>query len=310
MAVSLSSVENNKPSAWQKAKAAIVGSTVAGIGAQAIMIPTGLGLINGLTKINRSVTRDEIMTLNKAGSTILRTTGLANKGVEILRSVKLKQFKLLTKLLPKELAKILTGLNPYVQVAMGRNAAFDFTTNKVLCGNKMPLSQFHELGHAMNFHKLGGFSGKLGKFFQDLRLDVVMGRLKESIGKSVSKKFPVAGFALALASSFIGITALFKNKKAEGEKPVGFWDKTTTFIKNNAGKLSFMTMLPIVIEEGLASLKGQKLAKTLLSPQLFKKVKISNALGFTSYLAAATIVGLSTMFAVKIRDKIAQPNIK
>ena len=103
---------------------------------------------------------------------------------------------------------------------------------------------------------------------------------------------------------------IIKNKKAEGEQPKGFWDKTTTFIKNNAGKLTFATTLPMIFEEAIASFKGESFAKKLLSPELFKKVKLQNRTGLLSYIALGIFSGISAMLAVKVRDRIAQPDVK
>ena len=309
MTISFSGNQQQYPTLGQNTKAVIKGSLVAGLGTAAVMVPVSLGLMNQLAKVNRSVVQQELATLNQAGNTILKTSGLADKGVKILRKISLKPFKQFFKLLPEKISKVMKMLNPCVQIAAGKNAAFDFAANEVLCGNKMPLAQFHELGHAMNFHKLGGFMGKFGNILQNLRLDLFPARMKE-LGAGITKKFPIAAAALALTGAAISYIALFKNKKATDEKPVGFWDKTTTFIKNNAGKLTFATMLPMVLEEGLASLQGQKLAKKLLSPELFKKVIKSNAIGFSTYLLAAVGAGVAMRLAVKVRDKIAQPNLK
>ena len=70
----------------------------------------------------------------------------------------------------------------------------------------------------------------------------------------------------------IALIALLKTKKAEGEQPTGVVDKATDFIKNNAGKLTFATFIPTLIEEAMASIKGNKMAKELLNPQMAKKI--------------------------------------
>ena len=61
---------------------------------------------------------------------------------------------------------------------------------------------------------------------------------------------------------------------------------------------------PAVIEEAMATQKGNKLAKKLLSPELFKKVKHVNNLGFITYLMAPIAIGVGTFLGVKAKDKI------
>ena len=53
-----------------------------------------------------------------------------------------------------------------------------------------------------------------------------------------------------------------------------------------------MALLPKVAEEGFATLRGNKFAKQLLSPELFKKVVKTNALGFSTYVIAAVLAGV------------------
>ncbi|MBQ2611149.1 hypothetical protein IJF81_02015, partial [bacterium] len=77
-------------------------------------------------------------------------------------------------------------------------------------------------------------------------------------GKILQKCRPMALLAIPVSQ-----IALWKTKKAPGEEPKNGLDKTTTFIKNNAGKLTFLAFLPTLLEEGLASVKGNKLAKKL-----------------------------------------------
>ena len=105
----------------------------------------------------------------------------------------------------------------------------------------------------------------------------------------------------------IGAIAIFKRKKAEGEETNGVFDKVTTFIKNNAGKLTLASMLPMVAEELKASARGNALAKKILSPELAKKVVKANRWGALSYIATAGVTALAVCLGSKIRDAIAGP---
>ena len=138
-------------------------------------------------------------------------------------------------------------------VWQGKNAVCDPVLKDIATNmDKTPAVTFHEMGHALNSTK------KLGKILQSVRWPMQM-----------------VGVPLILA------TALLKRKKADGEKPKGFFDKTTTFIKNNAGKLSFAAFLPTLMEEGLADIRGLKLAKQAgLSSDFLKRMSVSNLKGW------------------------------
>ena len=73
-------------------------------------------------------------------------------------------------------------------------------------------------------------------------------------------------------------------------------------MRDNAGKLAFAASLPMLIEEGLATQKGNAFAKKLLSPEFAKKVSKSNAVAYCSYLLAAVFGALGARVAVKIKD--------
>ena len=136
------------------------------------------------------------------------------------------------------------------------------------------LTVFHEIGHALNTHP-----------------NTINKLLKQS-------------HKLSLLRLPIILTALCKNKKAPEEQPKGCLDKATTFIKNNAGKLVFATFIPLLFEEGLASIRGYQQAKKYLKPELAKKLPPAYALAFSTYLAGAIISGLGIHLGVKVRDAV------
>ena len=108
----------------------------------------------------------------------------------------------------------------------------------------------------------------------------------------------VAPIGLALFGAFT------KNQKAEEGKELTKGQKVSNFVRNNAGKLSFLAMVPMLLEEGLASIKGGKLAKQVLSPELAKKVSKTNKLAWCTYLCAAAAAGVGSFLAVKIKDVV------
>lgn len=161
----------------------------------------------------------------------------------------------------------------------GFNAGFSPIGNAVhINTQKMGLAGFHEIGHAINFN-----NSKFWKAMQKYRFSAI----------------PIAGL--------LALTALCKRKKVEGEEPTGTFDKITTFIKNNVGKLTFAAMLPVVAEEMKATARGNKIAKELLNPELYQKVVKSNRLGALTYVGMAVLLSVGAYAANKVRDAIAKP---
>ena len=179
---------------------------------------------------------------------------------------------------PKNYRKNLS--DSFTTIALnGENTYYAFVDKKIILHkNKLNFAAFHEIGHAMNSNL-----SKIGKILQKSRI-------------------------LILLSAPILIIAMLKNKKSSEEKPKNKLDKATTFIKNNAGKLAFATYIPLLIEEGLASMKGNAFAKQLLSPELARKVAKFNGLGFLSYLLKAIFCGLGVYFGSKARDEVLKEN--
>ena len=245
--------------------------------------------MNKLKEIGKALTDSEYGAVKNATSKILKVTGLDKKGVSILSATaensdaisKVLQKELsgniVTKLMPervkKFLSKILTNTFTCAQ-----NAAYTFKSKKLILpeGKKLSLAAFHEVGHAMNANL-------------------------STVGKLLQKIRPLSILAIP-----ISIIALLKSPKKDGEKPQGIVDKTTTFVKNNAGKLTFLSFLPMLIEEGMASLKGNSLARKLLSPELASKVAKTNKIAYLTYLGTAIAAGLGVYIGTKIRDKICE----
>ena len=160
--------------------------------------------------------------------------------------------------------------------ASGQNAVYLFNENKVLVNSeKLGFSAFHEMGHAMNRQM-----SKLGKTLQNMR--------------SPFLRLPAVLLAIALLT----------NKRTEENPPQNKWQKFTGFVKNNVGKLSALCSVPIIAEEIMASVRGQKLAKAVLPANLLKSVTKTNALGLLSYVGAAVATGIFACCANEIRDGI------
>ncbi len=161
-------------------------------------------------------------------------------------------------------------------IRKGKNACFAPNTKTiVLNSDKMAVAAFHEMGHALNQQSTG-----LIKIIKNLK-------------------------GLRGLTPLILLTAAFKNKKAEGEKPVGVFDKVTTFVKkNHCGILTTALFIPTVIEEGIASIRGSKVAKPLLDERLYKQLNKFHGKGWLTYVASAIASALAVEAVSWVQNKI------
>ena len=268
----------------------IIGGVIAGATVQNLTSVPHLiispKILEKLGKISNSLTADEFSQVEKAVSDTIKDSGLEAKGVSIIKAteenadeiskIMEKEFdRGFLKYLPKQIKKFIGNMFSS-QIASGKNACYTFASKKIIMPEKeLKLAFFHEAGHAMNANL-----SKSGKILQQCR-------------------------PMTLLAFPIYMIALFKTKKAPGEEPKNNLDKATTFVKNNAGKLTFATFIPILLEEGLATKKGNNYAKKLLSPELAKKVAKGNALGFSTYAILATLTSLGVYLGTKVKDAIA-----
>lgn len=280
-----------KPGAGAIIGGCLAGSAVSGLVASPIKSMLTPKIIKKMNDISHNLTEDEFRSVSNAIDETLKKTGLADKGVGVIRATKENAEEIsniinkeinnnfLAKHLPEQSKKKISEL--FIDlVKYGQNAFYTFKSKKIIAPEKdLQLALFHEMGHAANQNL-----SKIGSVLQKCRNINALG-------------IPIA------------LIALFKTKKAPNQEPSGGADKVTTFVKENAGKLTFATFLPMLIEEGMASIKGQKFAQKVLSPELVKKVTKTNALGFASYLGIAAFTSLGVYLGVKVKDAIAKPKL-
>lgn len=158
----------------------------------------------------------------------------------------------------------------------GRNAGYNPVLNTlILPYQKLQGAIFHEMGHAMNKN----FSPVL-KSLQYLRM--------------ITSKIAVP------AIIFTGICTSIKHESKDNE--LSKMDKVKNFIHNNAGKLVFAASIPTLLEEFIASAKGNKLAAKVMPENLAKTVKMTNQYAGLCYLTAATIGALGVTAGIKVKD--------
>lgn len=161
----------------------------------------------------------------------------------------------------------------------GDAACYSSKSNQVFIRvSNRGLSGFHEIGHSVNYN--------LSPFWRTIQ----------------KMRRPMMKVAV-----FLPLVALFKRKKVEGEKPSNFMDKSTDFIKNNVGKLTTLAFVPIVMEELKATQRGNKLARQICNPEVYKKVVKSNACGAMTYVLGVAFAGVGAYTLNKIRDFVSEP---
>lgn len=280
--------EYKKPSTGLCTLSCFAGIATANVLTQPVQKVIGSKAMDELKTMSRA-SADEYTQLENGTKQVLSDSGLDKKGVTILKNnlfnkqkiadiIKTemdKRFKFFPEMYRKD--KMQSTIN---MINSGQNAAYIPSGNAIIMPEKdLVLSTYHEIGHAAN----ANFS-KIGSILQKIR---PMGYLVVPV-------------------SFI---ALIKTKKAPGEKSQSALGKTTDFIKENAGKLTFLGFMPILIEEAMASIKGEGFAKKVLSPELLKKVSKSNKIAYSTYLALATLSSVGIALGVRVKDAIAKPEL-
>ncbi|MFI3299827.1 MAG: hypothetical protein R3Y28_00250 [Candidatus Gastranaerophilales bacterium] len=163
-----------------------------------------------MNEVCKSLSPEDAVVVDNATTQTLKETGLADKGVEIIKATKENSDEI-KKILMSEVDN--NPLGKYLSESMkkkeinkaktmfdkGMNAAY-FKSKKIIMPEKdLGLAVFHEIGHAANANL-----SKVGKALQNCR-------------------------ATQLLSYPIAAVALLKNKKAEGQEPKNNFDKETSY---------------------------------------------------------------------------------
>ena len=260
-----------------------------------------LNLMPRMFSMLQELNEEELQQVREAAYKAFDKTGLKDKGIGIINITDNNKFDALDQIKQEAKADFakrtkLQKLGLYIQAGMSKllnpvstetlvnaiakceTAGYLPTIKKFIINmDSAPDLLFHEMGHALT-DKYGNF---LSKF-------------------NIKSRF----YVLALAPVFL-LTSLIKSpKKNKDEKTEGVVDKTTTFIKNNCGKLVTATFIPILIDEALASIKGQKLAKEFItSKSILDGLKKTHLKAYSTYLFAAGSFGGLSALAVYFRDR-------
>ena len=145
-------------------------------------------------------------------------------------------------------------------VADGKNAFYTDLHNLVVAPNSKPSLILHELGHAINFEKSTVFSAL--------------------------QNFRILGMYIPSILAFLN--TLDPNKH----------DNKPNFIEKYAGVIGFVSFLPTILEEGMASLRGIKVAKNQLPNANLKSLKGSYLLAWLTYVLAGISAGIVSKLAI------------
>lgn len=170
-------------------------------------------------------------------------------------------------------AQNMIGFNDY---KTGRNACFIPKTKEVLINtDKISIAGFHELGHALN-------------------------ALKSKYGVKYLAKMRGPGYVIAGIMEYF---AIFSRTK-----PKGAPRNVTDIIEDNCGKIAFISMLPVVAEEAIASHRGLKLAKQAgLEKTFIDSMKKLYTKALATYGGRAVLGGLAVYASRKVMDHFTRP---
>ena len=164
---------------------------------------------------------------------------------------------------------------------MGKQASFSLSMigdNIILNKQRGGAFVFHELGHAKN-----------------CRSNNIIKKLM------IKSKNPIISGALIIA----GLCCATIPRAKEEEKNT-FWGKTKNVLKNNCVGITALGGLMIPLEEGIASIRGAKIAKKILPKEQLRLVNKMNLKAFCSYGSMAAGAILATYLASKIFDKVVE----
>lgn len=280
--VSISNVSYKKDERKVRSTKGSIGALAVGLSLPVILSPASDFVFNKFKKI-ANVSEHKIEVLHKAAEEALKNANLHTKGVKINYVPEILE--------PTMEDWLYSTVNSVLATKLGENAYavtkngkfFNLQTLKMeniekgvyVPEKKLAISPFHELGHQMNYH----FS-KIGKSLQYMR--------------GVSMILP---FVIMLYGAFSQ-----KSEPDEGGK-LSKTGEVKNFIRNHAGLLSFLSFSPILLEEGMASINGQKLANKVLSSDIAKIVKKGNIIAYLTYVLTAIASGLASWAAVKVKDR-------
>lgn len=231
---------------------------------------------------------DQVDELNTVSNFILQSSGLADKGVQILnhntRGIYNGEDRI-----PRFLRNLPIGnvIGNNIQrkkraaldsIALGINAAYNGQTNRILANLDIPTPGIiHEIGHAYN------------------KNNSLLWGLIQKYGCKLSKIIP---------SGIILYTLFTENEENENGKELTKKQKAKNFVRDNSYLLVFASTIPKLLEEARASRIGYSLCENFLSENLLRRVKKMNKIGIHSYLISALSMTITAFIAKTLKDAL------
>lgn len=158
-------------------------------------------------------------------------------------------------------------------VKKGLNAFYMKASNFAVTAKNKAYLMPHELGHAVNANS----------------------------GKILNKMILKAKNLRVIAPSILFMNAVSNDINKEDDSKV---KKTRNFLERNAAKLTFLSFVPLLAEEGLASTHALKHAKKVLGKKKIGTFLKSYGVGYASYLGAAVTATAAMHLAMQEKKKI------
>jgi len=123
--------------------------------------------------------------------------------------------------------------------------------------------------------------------------------------KALQKARILTPFGVSILAPAALVVGLLHNvDKTKPKEQKSFGEKTADFIKNHAGLLTAASYIPMVGEEGLASIRGIKQAKKFLPKESVSKLKGNYLKAWGTYAGLALLVSAGVTAGVWISDVI------
>lgn len=171
------------------------------------------------------------------------------------------------------------ALNTVDVVCNGKNAFYIPKMKLALAPESKALLILHEVGHAVNCKNA-----------------VVKNLLQ------VSRHVPGIAFPVLMFTSLV-------HKKQENNENKSLVTKGLDFVKDQAAGLTFLSFVPMLFDEALASGRALKFAKGKLKKSVFNNLAKNYTAAFLTYLGAAVATSLAVKFAAFAKDKIENSKI-
>lgn len=246
-------------------------------------------IIKKMININKSLSSSQVKSFEKAFDKAFKKSKLDEFGVSIFKCNDLKidmynikehiKKNITSKWLKKD--SLETYYNTILEHMKSDNSCYTFFDKTIYTSKNTRLSLFHEMGHAYNHNKT-------------------------IFARALQKSRMLYQF-LIVPISFTSICLATNEKNSQQKENKSKLNSLLLKLQNSFVKLSplilFSSFLPMLIEEGLASLQGQKFAKNVLDKNIYSKVKHTNFLGFLTYLFLASFSSIVLWISLKIKNR-------